>query len=102
MTRNDLKSYMTVCFSWMVTMNLPKSTKRQKVVHISEHLVMPLKKKNKSSVMYHIKHSNRHVLEPTVIDICKPILKINRKINLQKNTKKILKDPDKNTSGSQR
>merc|ERR1712029_505488 len=30
--------------------------------------------------MYRIKHLNRHVLEPTVIDICKPFLKINRKL----------------------
>ena len=100
MTQNDLRCYMTFCFSWMVTMNSPKSTKLQKVVHISEHLVMPLKKRNKSSVMYHIKHSNRHVLEPTVIDICKPFLKINRKINLQKDKKKILKGPAENTWGS--
>ena len=66
-------------FSWMVTTNSSKNTKQQRVAHISEHLVTTSNKLTKSLVMYHIKHLNRHVLEPTVIDICKPFLKINRK-----------------------
>ena len=80
-TSNDPAYPSTYCisFSWMVTMNLFKNTKQQRVAHISEHLVTPSSKLTKSLVMYRIKHLNRHVLEPTVIDICKPFLKINRK-----------------------
>ena len=85
MTQDNLELHLTLSFSWMVTTNSSKNTKQQRVAHISEHLVTPSNKLTKSLVMYRIKHLNRHVLEPTVIDICKPILKINRKSKLTKN-----------------